>query len=322
MRLGLFLNFEHGPQGGAEASRHVYRDEIELALAAEAAGFEELWVSEHHFSPFSQSASVLPILAHLAGRTSQARIGPAAILMPLHDPVRVAEDLATIDLLSNGRLNLGLARGGPFPAQFKHFHVTREEAGERVVEATDFLLALLTKEDVGFDGRWFKSEGLTTFPRPQQAVFPLWMASGTKETVIQSAKRGFGLMAGQAWQISTMRGLLETYASVTDGGIPDLVVLRTACIADSDAEAHAIALPGIERFIESMRPQFGPNPPKGFTAEAFLAQAIIGSPETCRAKIQELCTAVPIGSLVLKPACLDQKMRLECVERFGQEVLA
>jgi alkanesulfonate monooxygenase SsuD/methylene tetrahydromethanopterin reductase-like flavin-dependent oxidoreductase (luciferase family) len=321
MRLGLFLNFEHDPKTNPEVSAQVFRDEMDLAAEADTTGFDELWVSEHHFSSFSQSASVLPLLAHLAARTSRARLGPASILMPLHDPVRVAEDLATIDLLSNGRLNIGLARGGPFPAQNKHLRTSREEARERIVPASAFLLRLLQEEDVTETGM-FQAEGLTTYPRPLQTNPPVWMASSTKETVLASAKLGYGLMAGQATPAANFGSLVEAYASATDGTEPDLVILRTAFVADSDAEAMRHALPSIERFIECMKPQFGANPPKGFSVEAFASQALIGSPETCREKLAALRAAVPIASIVIKPASLDQKARLECVKRFKQEVLS
>ncbi len=119
MRLGLFLNFEHGE----ETNLAAFQRQIDFAEKAEAFGFDELWTSEHHFSSFTQSGSTLALMAYLAGRTGRIRIGAAAILLPLHNPIRLAEDLATIDILSRGRLNLGLARGGPFPSQYAHFHV-------------------------------------------------------------------------------------------------------------------------------------------------------------------------------------------------------
>lgn len=78
---------------------------------AERLGFDEAWVTEHHFNRFSVSASISPLLAHLAGVTSTIRLGSAAVLLPMHDIRRVAEDAATVDALSDGRLMLGVARG-------------------------------------------------------------------------------------------------------------------------------------------------------------------------------------------------------------------
>jgi len=323
MRLGLFLNFEHGPEGGASA----IRTQMDLAVKAEALGLDELWVSEHHFNRFSQSASTLPLMAALAARTSKIRIGSAAILLPLHDPIRVAEDLATIDILSNGRLDLGVARGGPFPIQYQHFHVAAEDAADQNHEATDFLLRLLTEEKVTFAGRWYKAEGLTTFPRIQQKPLPVWVASSTKETIIEAGRRGWGLMAGHGASPAKIAELIQTYKTEACAGAdPNFVVLRNACIADSDQEALDLALPAIERFIRGMRPMFAVQTPvdapiPAASIDGFLAHALIGSPETCRRKLTELRAAAPIGSIVLKQCWLDPARGEDMLRRFRTEVM-
>jgi luciferase family oxidoreductase group 1 len=320
MRLGLFLNFEHG----TETSAKVFKAQTELAVEAENFGLDELWVSEHHFNPFSQSASTLPLMAHLAALTRRIRIGSAALLMPLHHPVRVAEDIATIDILAGGRIDLGLARGGPFPVQFRHFHIDPQEARTQADEATEFLLRLLSEEDVTFTGRWYRSEGLTTLPRPLQRPFPVWVASASDQTVSAAGRRGFGLMAGHAWSPNMMDELLRAHRAASGPTQADarLTVLRTCCVADSDAAALAIAKPAIERFHEKMRLQFDPAraiPP--FSMDKALSQAVIGSPETCRRRLAELASAVPVASLVMKPACLDPAATVEIVGRFRREIV-
>lgn len=322
MRLGLFLNFEHGDESGSAG----FRRQIDLAVAAEASGLDELWASEHHFSAFTQSASVLPIMAYLAGRTRRIRIGSAAILLPLHDPIRLAEDLATIDVLSGGRLNLGLARGGPFPIQYEHFHVAPEDARGRSEEARDFLLRLLAEKNVSFAGRWHKSRDLTIFPRPVQAEVPVWIASSTKETVAAAGKSGFGLMAGHAASARKIGELCDLYRGASEGREPDFVVLRTVCVADTDALALAAAIPALERFYAKMRQHSNPEysnpdrPPAPISLENSLAAAIIGSPETCRRKLEELSAAAPVSSLVLKIACAEPAMAFEVLARFRSEV--
>ena len=240
MRLGIFLNFEHG----GEASRDAFRAHIDLALKAESCGLEEVWVSEHHFNAFSQSAGLFPILAYLAARTEKVRLGTAALLTPLHDPIRAAEDLATIDLLSDGRLNLGLARGGPFPWQYEHFRIAPDDAPAQAREATELLLALLTSENVTFKGRWYEARGLTTRPRLLQKSLPVFVASSDKETITEAARQNFNLMAGHAWSIGTMQDLLAHYHSLS-GTVPELMLLRNACVADTDAEALAHARPAL-----------------------------------------------------------------------------
>jgi alkanesulfonate monooxygenase SsuD/methylene tetrahydromethanopterin reductase-like flavin-dependent oxidoreductase (luciferase family) len=315
MRLGIFLNLEHG----GEASSQAFHDHIDLAMKAEACGLEEVWVSEHHFSAFSQSGGFLPILAYLAAVTHKVRLGTAALLTPLNDPIRAAEDLATIDILSDGRLNLGLARGGPFPLQYEHFQILPDDAPAQAREAAALLIALLTQEDVTFAGRWYQAKALTTYPRPLQKSLPVYVASYDKETIIEAARRKFHLMAGHAQSAVSMRDLLAQYHRISTIA-PELMVLRNACIADTDAEAIAYARPAIARFIEGMR-ALPPGSVSQASVEGALTHALVGSPETCRRKLAELTESVPITSLVLKFACIDQKLRIETIARFRTEVL-
>jgi alkanesulfonate monooxygenase SsuD/methylene tetrahydromethanopterin reductase-like flavin-dependent oxidoreductase (luciferase family) len=319
MRLGLFLNFEH--QDG-ETNLSAFHRTLDLAAHAETIGLDELWVSEHHFTSFTQSGSILPLLACLASRTTSIRIGSAAILIPLHDPVRVAEDLATIDILSRGRLDLGLARGGPFPSQYAHFHVAPETAREQAAEATDFLMRLLGETEVSFRGRWYNSDALTTYPRLVQDRLPVWIASTTTDAVLAAAAKGYGLMAGHAVTLAEIEQRRAAYRAASEEREPDLVVLRTACVAETDAEALRAARPAMERFFTAMRQHANPGvPAQPISLDKALATAIIGSVETCRRKVAELASVVPSGSLVLKVACADPSMAGEVVARFRREVL-
>ncbi len=319
MRLGLFLNFEHGEGETSLSAFHRTRD---LAVHAEDLGLDELWVSEHHFTSFTQSGSILPLMAHLAGCTRKIRIGSAAILIPLHDPVRVAEDLATIDILSQGRLDVGLARGGPFPSQYAHFHVAPETAREQAAEATDFLMRLLTETEVSFRGRWYACSGLTVYPRLVQEKLPVWIASASTEAVLAAAARGFGLMAGHASTPAEIEERRADYRAAGEDREPDFVVLRTACVADTDAEALRLARPAMERFFTEMRRHSNPGAPvQKVSLDKALSTAIVGSVETCRRKVAELSAVVPRGSLVLKVACADPSLAAEVVARFRREVL-
>jgi alkanesulfonate monooxygenase SsuD/methylene tetrahydromethanopterin reductase-like flavin-dependent oxidoreductase (luciferase family) len=324
MRFGLFLNFEHSP---GDDSAATFAAQADLAVKAEALGYEELWVSEHHFNAFSQSPSILPLMAYLAARTHKIRIGAAAILPPLHNPIRVAEDLATIDILSGGRLDIGLARGGPFVPQYKHFQIAEPEAAEQTREASAFLLRLLRETDVSFKGRWYDADCLTTWPRPVQKPLPVWVASYDEANIKEAARNGFGLMAGHAASPAKVAGFVATYQGVASGADPRFVVLRNACIADSDAQAQELARPAIERFIRGMRPMFAAQTPveapiPDASYEGFLAHALIGSPETCRRKLAELCAAAPIGSIALKQTWLDPARNEEMIARFRHEVFA
>src|SRR6516225_8302771 len=111
--VALFANVED-PFGD---TARAFRETIQTIVHAESLGFEQVWLTEHHFNNFSISASILPLLAYLAAKTTRIALGAAAVLLPFYDPVRVAEDVSTIDALSDGRLLLGIGKGGPFPDQ-------------------------------------------------------------------------------------------------------------------------------------------------------------------------------------------------------------
>ncbi len=178
---------------------------------------------------------------------------------------------------------------------------------------------MLTDQNVSFKGRWYECEGLTIYPRLVQPRLPVWTASAERETVARAGRRGFGLMAGHAWSPALIGELRDIYREASGGGDPDIVILRNVCVADTDAAAQNAALPALERFSERMREHSG-RPPSPMSRDAALAAAIVGSPETCRAKLAELSAAVPVASLVLKIACLDPALAEETLRRFRHEV--
>ena len=129
LRLGIFCPYDnHG-----HSHRSAIQAEADLVVQAEALGFDEAWISEHHFDEGSSSPSIFPLLGHLAAMTSRIRLGSAAVLLPFRQPIAVAEDVATIDILCGGRFDFGVARGGPFPEQNRHFGVSTDDSRPRML---------------------------------------------------------------------------------------------------------------------------------------------------------------------------------------------
>lgn len=116
MRTGLFCTYENPHHD----YRSAYAEQTKLVQLVETLGFDEAWVAEHHFNPNASSPSCLAVLAYLAAKTTRLRLGSAAVLLPFRNPIQVAEDVATVDILSEGRFDFGIAKGGPFPIQNKH----------------------------------------------------------------------------------------------------------------------------------------------------------------------------------------------------------
>src|SRR5947209_335110 len=149
MRFGLFYLMQRDPDWSEEA---VYDAELAQMELAEQAGFTSVWVAEHHFSDYGL-CPVPPVLAaHVAARSRRIRVGMGVSLLPLHDPVALAEQLAVLDQVSGGRLDVGIGRGGAGPA-YQSFGATYDESRERVAEGVELLRRCWSGEQFSFQGR-------------------------------------------------------------------------------------------------------------------------------------------------------------------------
>ena len=160
-----------------------YRDTLEQAAHAEALGFESVWPVEQHFDPeLSILPSPLLLLAALAERTHNLRLGIAIVLVPLSHPVRIAEEIATLDVLSNGRVEFGVGRGS-LPEHFKGFGVAQSESRERFLEALDIIRQAWTKERISHHGRFYRVGEVAVVPKPvQQPYPPIRVAANSPDT--------------------------------------------------------------------------------------------------------------------------------------------
>ena len=129
----------------------VYRDELDLIVAAEELGFDTIWLTEHHFADDGYSPSIIPLAAAIAARTERVRIGFNLLLLPLHNAIRVAEDIATLDVLSGGRIDVGLGQGYA-RHEFAGYGVDRSERLRRFVEGLDVLHGLWTEDTFSYHG--------------------------------------------------------------------------------------------------------------------------------------------------------------------------
>jgi len=138
VKLGYGLITCQRYPGDPRSDRDLYREAVELAVEAERLGFDSVWLSEHHFVDDAYMPSLLPVAAAIAARTERVEIGTALVLAPLHDPLRLAEDAATVDLLSGGRLVLGLGLGWR-KEEFEGFGVPPADRRRRLVGAVEAL---------------------------------------------------------------------------------------------------------------------------------------------------------------------------------------
>ena len=317
LRLGVFCPYDnHG-----NSHQSAIQAETDLVLAAETLGFEEAWLSEHHFDAGSSSPSIFPLLGYLAARTSRIRLGSAAVLLPFRPPIEVAEDVATIDVLSNGRFDFGVARGGPFPEQNRHFGISSDESRPRMLEALELIQRLLNEDRVSYQGRHFKVDGLRLTPRPLQQPIPTWIASSSEDAIGDAAEHGFGIMAGLTSTSDNVMQMLRVYRDRNAATDPRLAISRFYCSAATRETAIDEAVPFLRQFFERRRRlTFGPSaelPP--LNLDGFVERSLIGSHDEVRAKLDALGELNP-RSVLLVPTSEDAGRRVALLEEFRANI--
>ena len=197
MRFGLFGGARSrggGPQGDSTG----YRDYIDYVHEAEKLGFGSVFIVEHHFTGFGQISASLNLLSYLAATTSRIRLGTAVVVLPWHNPVLVAEQAATLDLLSNGRLDFGVGKGYR-DYEFAGFCVPPAEATERFDEAMEVIRkAWSTHDRFSHHGKRWHYENIVVEPAPvQQPHPPFWLGAGSEESIRRAAREGYNLLLDQ-----------------------------------------------------------------------------------------------------------------------------
>jgi alkanesulfonate monooxygenase SsuD/methylene tetrahydromethanopterin reductase-like flavin-dependent oxidoreductase (luciferase family) len=196
VKFDLFYELAMPPLLARDEPRMLEESLAEIA-AADALGFNGAWLVEHHFMPgYSHSSKPELVLAACAARTRQLRLGLAIIPLPYHHPVHVAERVATLDLLSSGRLEVGVGRGFA-PGEYAAFGVHMEDSRSLVAESLAILRASFGPGRVRHAGRHFRVDDLEIVPRPvQQPHPPLWTAAVSPESFDWAAREGLGVLVG------------------------------------------------------------------------------------------------------------------------------
>ncbi len=214
----------------------VYRDELQLIREAEALGFDTIWLTEHHFAADGYSPSIISLAAAIAAVTERVRIGFNLLLLPLHDAVKVAEDIATLDVLSNGRIDVGVGQGYAVH-EFAGFGVDLADRLGRFREGLDVLEGLWTNESFSYSGKHYNISDARLSPRPvQQPRPPLWIGATSEAGVRRAGRRGANLLGLASRHLQTVYESARTESGL-DPATADVVQLQWAHVADSDDQA-------------------------------------------------------------------------------------
>lgn len=333
MEIGLFHSVQW-PEGSTQVQR--YQESIAQAVLADELGFDSVWLTEHHFSRHGIVSDSLAVLGYLAARTERVRLGTAVSVLPLHNPLRLAEAAATVDLLSNGRLDLGVGRGYQV-GEFTGFGVDMAEKAERFDEALDVLRTVWSSDEpFDHDGKYFHYEAASAQPRPlQQPRVPIWVATDSASGLAQCVREDLGVLLPQGTSLDVTGTQVRRYHdALRDGGrAPEhgrVYLARAAHVAATDEKAWAEAEGPYQAFLEyadrlrrgkdAEGKQWGRSP---FDMDADLrSSALFGSPDSVIAglsKIHEL--GIDRVMLFVHMAELPHEKIMSSLELFAREVL-
>jgi alkanesulfonate monooxygenase SsuD/methylene tetrahydromethanopterin reductase-like flavin-dependent oxidoreductase (luciferase family) len=198
MRFGLFGSAQARRGGPDTDSSQGFREFIDNNVEAEALGYYSTFLVEHHFTGFGQVSASLNLLTWLGARTRHLRLGTAVLVLPWHNPVLLAEQAATLDLLSGGRLDFGVGKGYRYN-EFAGFCVPMEEADLRFEETLDVITRAFTSETpFSHHGKYWQFDNIVVEPPTAQKPYPpFWMGAGSPRSVREVARRGYNMLLGQ-----------------------------------------------------------------------------------------------------------------------------
>jgi alkanesulfonate monooxygenase SsuD/methylene tetrahydromethanopterin reductase-like flavin-dependent oxidoreductase (luciferase family) len=316
-RFGYLCLFDNP---SLEAGRALTRQLI-LVREAERMRYDDIWFGENHFDDHWPSGACSVMLGYAAGVTMRARIGSAAYLPAIHDPIRLAEDVASIDLLTKGRFSFGVASGAAFPAQLARFGVAPADAAERELEALELVQRLLKESEVTHRGRFFDVEKLSVAPRPEQPV-PTWVATGAESTIRHAARKGYGLMASATCANDELRRILSIYREEAPEGDPRLVLARFGFATSGPDEAVSIAAPYLEDFCtraNAARAARGADGP-ALDPRALLEMSLIGDYKSVADHVNRLNEEFGVHGLAIIPTTAQFDTVKRCLAAFVDEI--
>jgi alkanesulfonate monooxygenase SsuD/methylene tetrahydromethanopterin reductase-like flavin-dependent oxidoreductase (luciferase family) len=303
MRFGLFGSAQARRAGPDTDSSQGFREFIDNNVEAEALGYYSTFLVEHHFTGFGQVSASLNLLTWLGARTRHLRLGTAVLVLPWHNPVLLAEQAATLDLLSGGRLDFGVGKGYRWN-EFAGFCLPLEEAEARFEEAIEILTkSFVSESPFSHHGKYWHYDNIVVEPPTAQKPHPpFWMGAGSRNSVRQVAERGYKMLLGQH---SLAKEILEQVGQFKDEveargrrfDPMDVAVARAVHVAKNAADKEA-ALD--RRYQGHMRINRLARRPDGETRDRYILDdekaarhestesALFGSPDEIVRKLETL----------------------------------
>jgi alkanesulfonate monooxygenase SsuD/methylene tetrahydromethanopterin reductase-like flavin-dependent oxidoreductase (luciferase family) len=254
MKVGILQFF--GWRDRSVPLNSVYQTALERFAIMDRTGYDAVWLAEHHFSSFSVCPSVHMMGTMAAARTTRLRIGMAVSLAPFYNPLRLAEEVALLDVLSGGRVNWGAGRGFE-RGEFAAFGIPGEESAPRFHETVDIVLKAWTNQRLTYEGKFYRYDGVEVLPKPLQAPHPpTWMAASSAPAIDWAASQGHSiLMDPHASRADLIRKRRHYGTKLAEAGHSDagrtIPMSRLIAIDETAEKAHAVAKRAAEWMVAS-----------------------------------------------------------------------
>jgi alkanesulfonate monooxygenase SsuD/methylene tetrahydromethanopterin reductase-like flavin-dependent oxidoreductase (luciferase family) len=341
--LGLFFLMQRDE---AWPERAVYDSDLEQMLAAEALGYHSVWIAEHHFNDYGLCPAPQVLAAYLAARTTTLRLGMGVSLLPLHHPVDLAEQLAVLDVVSGGRLEVGIGRGGTLQ-DYQTFHSERADARARIEEGLALMQRCWSGEPFDFAGRFHSAERLHVRPRPVQRPHPpLFIAANSEDSVLSAARLGLPTLSSffvPVPELERRRALYRETARAAGRPEAEIDALEARCggmrvvhvAPDREAALAATEPPfmSYQRRMSVLRTDAtGGNVPNSYDRSMLRLRAfrdyledgwaLFGTPAEVRDGLQRYLDATGYRRVLLLMALpgIDTKLALRSMRLFMEEV--
>jgi probable F420-dependent oxidoreductase len=334
LKAGLVYSIENGNN---ERADQVFRNILDEVALAESLGFDSVFISEHHFVANDFFPSPLIALSFLAAKTSRVRFGPGVLLLPLYDPIHVAEDCAVLDIISGGRLILGVGQGYR-PEEFTAFGANLRQRPALLREGVNLIRSLWTQPEVTFEGKHFRAKNLALRPQPMQKPGPpIWLAAKKRKAVELAAQVGDGWFADPITPFAIIRENRPYWeralqAHGKDPAAQSFAYYREFVVFQDDATAWRI---GKEPLMEGWRNylRWGhlvnddgvPLPPENQEALESLVRTrfTLGGPERCLDEARMLGASLKLTDLIakIKFPGLPHESVMESIRLFGERIL-
>jgi alkanesulfonate monooxygenase SsuD/methylene tetrahydromethanopterin reductase-like flavin-dependent oxidoreductase (luciferase family) len=328
-----------------------YRETIEQIVLGDELGFDTAWLAElHFFHPFSIMPAPLQVAVAAAQRSRRIRLGTAVVLLPFHHPLRVAEEAAVADILTDGRLDLGVGRG-TIAVHFRGYGVPRDESRERFEESLAIIRHAWVNDGLPFNGRFYQIPAISLAPKPLQKPHPpIRIAANSPDTAEFAGLNGYDVLV--ASPINPLPGFFDHVSRYRDGlrrgghesisGKGDVAALFFACTAETMAKARSEYEPSMMHYFRTIGDQAMLGDQTQYDGSyQYLKQvreralsmrwdgindtmAIFGPPEECHARINRIYEAAHIGQLVcwFNPGGkIPHREVMASMERFAAKVM-